>query len=193
MFEIKVNDFQTAIQVEHLITSSLKSVDTIVFEKYCSAAILVYVCPPVLTKSSSTITGLSFSSYLAVTPSAVQHIYIRSFWRMHIWRLVSHQIISLRRACEFLFLQWNEESWLDLGTSKRSAVHFIEPKSTNTSPHRWRHPGRCRTEIESGFLGQVCSESGILTMNRYTSSSIIYQEGKTNAIKTPTDYTFFIW
>lgn len=37
MFETKVIDFQPAIQEEHLITSSLKSVDTILFEEDCAA------------------------------------------------------------------------------------------------------------------------------------------------------------
>lgn len=37
MFETKVIDFQPSIQEEHLITSSLKSVDTILFEEDCAA------------------------------------------------------------------------------------------------------------------------------------------------------------
>lgn len=37
MFEIKVIDFQTEIQDEYLIPSSLKSVDTFVFKKYGAA------------------------------------------------------------------------------------------------------------------------------------------------------------
>lgn len=76
MFEIKVIDFQTAIQVEHLITSSLKSVDTIiVFEKYCSAVCLIRVSSGSHKIISHYHRPIS-SSYLAVIPSAKQNIYI---------------------------------------------------------------------------------------------------------------------
>lgn len=154
MFETKVIDFQPAIQEEHLITSSLKSVDTILFEEDSAADCLRRVLWLSNNHLTILITNLSSFRNWILLPLI---LHCRSLWSM----CMDMEVGNWSRSKPGRASGVCSEKRRDLDTSKRSAVHFIEPKSTSTSPCRWGHSGRCRAEIESGCLRQVCRESGI--------------------------------